>query len=201
MQNQTDINARMRAILIDWLVEVHQKFKLVPSTLYLCVSLVDQYCAQNAVQRSKLQLVGVSALLVACKYEEIYPPEANDCVYITDKAYSREEVLEMEMKILTFFGYSVTSPTVYHFLMRFLRVGGYHLQSRTAHRASYFAERCLQEHEMLSYKPSVVAAATMFLATSMERADPWVRKIFLYFQEFIRACAYFLMTLFSECGS
>ena len=75
MDGQEDITARMRAILIDWLVEVHLKFKLAPSTLYLCVHLIDQYCTHNQVQRSKLQLVGITALLIACKYEEIYPPE------------------------------------------------------------------------------------------------------------------------------
>jgi cyclin B len=176
MHNQGDVNARMRAILIDWLVEVHLKFKLVPATLYLCVTLIDQYCTSNPVPRSKLQLVGVTALLVACKFEEIYPPEVRDCVYITDHAYTREEVLEMEMKMLVFFGYNVCSPTCYQFLVRFLRIGGYSLTSRTAHRACYFSERCLQEHEMLSYKPSLLAAAVVYLATSMEKDQPWVRK-------------------------
>ena len=75
MANQSDITPRMRAILVDWLVEVHMKFKLIPSTLYLCVHLIDVYCAGNDVQRSRLQLVGITALLVASKYEEIYPPE------------------------------------------------------------------------------------------------------------------------------
>ena len=175
MQTQADINARMRAILIDWLVEVHLKFKLVPATLYLCVSLIDQYCTANAVQRSKLQLVGVTALLVACKYEEIFPPEVRDCVYITDHAYTRREVVDMEMKMLVFFGYNVTSPTCHQFLVRFLRVGGFNHNTRTAHRAAYFSERCLQEHEMLSYKPSLLAASVVYLASSMDRSQPWVR--------------------------
>jgi cyclin B len=177
MQNQTDINARMRAILIDWLVEVHLKFKLVPSTLYLCVTLIDQYCTVNQVARSKLQLVGVTALFIACKYEEIYPPEVKDCVYITDHAYTREEVLEMEMKMLRFFEYNISVPTCYQFLVRFLRIAGYNTSSRVAYRASYFSERCLQEHEMLSYKPSLIAASVVYLATSMEKATPWNRQL------------------------
>jgi cyclin B len=177
MHTQQDINARMRAILVDWLVEVHLKFKLVPATLYLCVSLIDQYCTANPVQRSKLQLVGVSALLVACKYEEIFPPEVRDCVYITDHAYTHKEVLEMEMKILIFFGYSVACPTAHQFLVRFLRIGGYSLTARTAHRASYFCERCLQEHDMLSYKPSLLAAAVVYLAASMDRDRPWTTEL------------------------
>jgi cyclin B len=79
----------MWAILIDWLVEVHLKFKLVPETLYLTVSLIDRYLEKVEVHWEKLQLVGVTAMLIASKYEEIYAPEVQDFVYITDKAYQK----------------------------------------------------------------------------------------------------------------
>jgi cyclin B len=92
MENQPHINDRMRSILVDWLVEVHLKFKLVPETLYLTINLIDRYLAEREVSRPKLQLVGVTALLIASKYEEIYPPELRDLVYICDRAYSRNEV-------------------------------------------------------------------------------------------------------------
>ncbi len=90
----------MRAILIDWLVEVHLKFKLVPESLYLTVNLIDRYLELEQVNRQRLQLVGVTAMLIACKYEEIYPPIVKDFVYITDNAYSKEEILEMERRML-----------------------------------------------------------------------------------------------------
>lgn len=90
----------MRAILIDWLVEVHLKFKLVPETLYLTVNLIDRYLERVEVMRDKLQLVGVTAMLIASKYEEIYAPEVQDFVYITDRAYSKSEILECEYKML-----------------------------------------------------------------------------------------------------
>lgn len=92
MENQQFIDQRMRSILVDWLVEVHLKFKLVPETLYLVVNLIDRYLAKKEVTRSKLQLVGVTALFIATKYEEIYPPELRDLVYICDRAYSKFEV-------------------------------------------------------------------------------------------------------------
>ena len=100
MQRQEDINERMRSILIDWLVEVHLKFKLVPESLYLTVNLIDRYLDKEQVNRQKLQLVGVTAMLIACKYEEIYPPIVKDFVYITDNAYTKEEILEQERKML-----------------------------------------------------------------------------------------------------
>ena len=100
MSKQEDINEKMRSILIDWLVEVHLKFKLVPETLFLTVNLIDRYLMKNQVTRQKLQLIGVTAMLVASKYEEIYAPIVKDFVYITDNAYSKEEILEMERKML-----------------------------------------------------------------------------------------------------
>jgi hypothetical protein len=92
MESQPHINERMRSILVDWLVEVHLKFKLVPETLYLTINLIDRYLERNEVSRPKLQLVGVTSLLIASKYEEIYPPELRDLVYICDRAYTRTEV-------------------------------------------------------------------------------------------------------------
>ena len=92
MENQAHINERMRSILVDWLVEVHLKFKLVPETLYLTVNIIDRYLERAEVSRPRLQLVGVTALLLASKYEEIYPPELRDLVYICDRAYTRQDV-------------------------------------------------------------------------------------------------------------
>ena len=92
METQAHINERMRSILVDWLVEVHLKFKLVPETLYLTVNLIDRYLERAEVSRPRLQLVGVTALLLASKYEEIYPPELRDLVYICDRAYTRQDV-------------------------------------------------------------------------------------------------------------
>lgn len=81
---QRDINEKMRAILVDWLIEVHLKFKLRHETLYLTVNVLDRFLCVRETERRKLQLVGVVALLVASKYEEIYAPEKADIVYICD---------------------------------------------------------------------------------------------------------------------
>jgi len=80
----------MRQILIDWLVEVHLKFKLLPETLFLTVNLIDRYTYIKQVKRNDYQLLGVTAMLIACKYEEIYAPEIKDFIYMTDKAYTKE---------------------------------------------------------------------------------------------------------------
>jgi len=162
MCEQRDINARMRAILIDWLIEVHMKFRLVTDTLYLCANIIDRYCNLVQVPRNKLQLVGVTALLIACKYEEIYPPEVRDCVYITDRAYQRQEVLAMEQDMLSRLRFKITVPTAFPFLQRFLSITDASILTNFA--AHYYMERTLQEHDLLRYRPSLVAAASIALA-------------------------------------
>ncbi|KAM0954022.1 putative cyclin [Dioscorea sansibarensis] len=96
MDSQLEINAKMRSILADWLIEVHYKFELMPETLYLTFYIIDRYLSMKVVLRRELQLVGVSAMLIASKYEEIWAPEVNDFICISDKAYTREQILAME---------------------------------------------------------------------------------------------------------
>ena len=118
MSFQNDINEKMRAILFDWLVEVHLKFRLKTETLYLTFNLIDRFLERVQVSRSKLQLVGVTCLLLASKYEEIYPPEVRDLVYVTDKAYTRTQILRMEGVIIRALDFRLTVPTHYKFLVR-----------------------------------------------------------------------------------
>ena len=115
MLKQNDINEKMRMILIDWLIEVHLKFKLLPETLFLTINFIDRYLQNNQTKRDKLQLIAVSSLLIACKYEEIYPPEISSFVYITDNAYKKEDILNYEIKILEDLEYDLTYPSIHRY--------------------------------------------------------------------------------------
>jgi len=86
----------MRSVLLDWLVDVHYKFKLLPETLFLTVNLIDRYLEKVEINRKRLQLVGVTSMFIASKYEEIYAPEVKDFAYVTDSAYTKQEILDME---------------------------------------------------------------------------------------------------------
>jgi len=169
MTLQHDINYKMRSILIDWLVEVHFKFKLFPSTLWLCVNLMDRFLGKVVILRSKLQLIGVTALFIACKFEEIFPPEVRDCVYITDFAYERVEVLKTESQMLGELNYEILVPTGYHFMTRYLNI--LQASERTRLVASYYAERNLQEPEMLQVKPHIFAAAAVYAALKQQNTQ------------------------------
>lgn len=119
------MNAKMRAILVDWLVEVAEEYKLCADTLYLSVNYIDRFLSIHPVQRSNLQLVGISCMWIASKYEEIYPPNVNDFCYITDNTYSKEQMVNMEELVLKKLKYELTVPTSKTFLRRLLQVGSW----------------------------------------------------------------------------
>lgn len=166
-----EINGRMRAILIDWLVQVHSKFQLLQETLYMCVALIDRFLQIQPVSRNKLQLVGVSSLLLAAKYEEIFIPEARDFVYMTDNAYSNAQILEMEMLILRGLNFSLGRPLPIHFLRRASKAsnadGAQHML------AKYLMELVLIDYDMAHFRPSEVAAAALCLAQKILGRGSW----------------------------
>ncbi|KAF5739300.1 cyclin-B2-4-like [Tripterygium wilfordii] len=162
MLQQFDINERMRGILIDWLIEVHYKFDLMEETLYLTVNLIDRFLAVQPVVRKQLQLVGVTAMLLACKYEEVSVPVVEDLILISDKAYSRKEVLEMEKLMINTLQFNLSVPTPYVFMRRFLKAA--QADKKLELLSFFMIELCLVEYEMLKFPPSLLAAAAIYTA-------------------------------------
>lgn len=159
-------------------VEVHLKFKMALETLFITVQIIDRYLQVRQVRRSRLQLVGVSALLVASKYEEIYPPEIKELVYITDKAYTKQEILEMEADILAALDYQFCVPTTHTFLCRFLKAA--HADRVMVQMCCYLVERSLQEYALLKYLPSQIAAATVLIARISMKRHHWSPTLLKY---------------------
>ncbi|KAL5997609.1 Cyclin-A1-3 [Asimina triloba] len=164
---QTDINPSMRSILIDWLVEVAEEYRLVPDTLYLTVNYIDRYLSGNAVNRQRLQLLGVASMLIASKYEEICAPQAEEFCYITDNTYFKDEVLQMEAAVLKYLKFEMTAPTTKCFLRRFVQAAQGSTEVpllQLEFLANYLAELSLLEYNFLCYSPSLTAASAVFLA-------------------------------------
>lgn len=162
LDRQTDLNAKMRAILVDWLTEVHHRFDLMQETLYLTVHLVDRYLSLRTTSRNQLQLVGVTAMLLSSKYEDMYPPEVADFVYISDNAFAANDILAMERQILRTIDFAMGRPLPLHFLRRNSRAGHADVTMHTI--AKYLMELTLCSHKMLKYLPSEVAAAACYIA-------------------------------------
>jgi len=160
---------------VDWLVEVGEEYKLCSQTLFLTVRYIDRLLSVVSVHRTKLQLVGITCMLLASKYEEIYPPSVDDFVYISDNTYSRDEVLRMETVLLNSLKFSLTNATTWEFARRFAAACG--LDKRTSALVNYITESFLQESQYLKFLPSQIAAAAVFLALVSTKQKPWPKKL------------------------
>ncbi|CAH8337062.1 unnamed protein product [Eruca vesicaria subsp. sativa] len=177
-RTQRDVTQTMRGILVDWLVEVSEEYTLASDTLYLTVYLIDWFLHGNCMERQRLQLLGITCMLIASKYEEIYAPRIEELCFITDNTYTREQVLEMESQVLKNFSFQIYSPTSKTFLRRFLRAAqASHLMPSLEMEflANYLTELTLIECQFLKYLPSVIAASAVFLAkwTMNQSSHPW----------------------------
>lgn len=167
----TNLKPRMRTILVDWLFQVHHRFQLMQETLYLTIAILDRFLQANTVTRSRLQLAGVTAMLLASKYEEMYAPEVSDFVYITDKAFTSQEVLQMEIFMLKSLGFNLGRPLPLHFLRRNSKAGQVDANEHTL--AKYLMELSMVDYEMCHVPPSKVAAAALCLSTKLLGDAEW----------------------------
>jgi len=191
INTQVDINEKMRSILVDWLVEVHRMFKLLPETLFMSVSIIDRFLSMKQITRDMLQLVGITSMLIASKYEEIYAPECNDFVYISDGAYTKQQILQMEQTILNTLNFNITHPSALHFLRRYSKAAGSDYTLHTI--CKYLIELVMIDIKFLRYPTSLMAAASVYLGRAMiSRAPLWTPTLehyTTYSELMVRECA------------
>ncbi|KAM9373859.1 G2/mitotic-specific cyclin-B3 [Phaethornis superciliosus] len=178
MENQPDISGDMRAILVDWMVEVQENFELNHETLYLAVKLVDHYLVEVVSMRDKLQLIGSTAILIASKFEERCPPCVDDFLYICDDAYKREELIAMEISILNTLKFDINIPIPYQFLRRFAKCARATMETLTL--ARFLCEMTLQEYDYARESPSKLAASCLLLALIMKNLGGWTPTLEYY---------------------
>ncbi|XP_068596500.1 cyclin-A2 [Brachionichthys hirsutus] len=172
MKKQPDITNSMRAILVDWLVEVGEEYKLQNETLYLAVNYIDRFLSSMSVLRGKLQLVGTAAMLLASKFEEIYPPEVAEFVYITDDTYTKKQVLRMEHLVLKVLSFDLAAPTIVQFLTQYFLHQP--VTKRVESLAMYLGELSLVDSDpFLKYLPSRTAAAAYAVANTTLTGGSW----------------------------
>ena len=161
IQNQQDINEQMRAILIDWLIEVHYKFHLKDETLYQTVFIIDSYLSMFPILRAKLQLLGIAALLISCKSQEIYYPQLFELIDITDGAYVKEELVEMENHILKILSFNIVSPTAIEFYNIVSKA--FNFDQKQYFLGKYFMESSLIDYQMIKYSASVIGVSCAYV--------------------------------------
>lgn len=183
LNKQPSININMRAILVDWLVEVQENFELYHETLYLAVKIVDHFLEKNVLERDQLQLLGATAIFIACKIEERHPPYLDDFLFICDDAYKKTELLKMETKVLASLDYCLAIPIPYRFLRRFAKAGNCDMATLTL--ARYILETTLLEYDYVTIRASKLAAACLNLAMAMKGAHEWTPTL-VHYTEYTR---------------
>jgi len=172
MTKQTDITASMRWILVDWLVEVAEEYSLHSETLYLAVSYIDRFLSHMSVKRDKLQLVGTTAMFIAAKYEEIYPPDVGQFAYITDNTYKVTQILRMEHLILKVLSFDMAVPTAHMFCNKFSRL--IKANEETTNLALFITELSMLDSDpFLRFVPSMIAASAVALANHTQKRPAW----------------------------
>ena len=164
-------NARSRALLVNWMMEICHKFRLVSETLYLSVNLMDRYLSVCACPRDELQLLAVTALFVAAKFEEVSPPVLDDFAYISADRYTTQQIIDFERDLLRAVEWRLTAPCPLLFLRRYSKAAGCDAALHTV--GKYLLERALLSSTMLRYPPSLQAAAAVYLAhVLLNRCEP-----------------------------
>lgn len=181
MEFQSEIHWHMRATLVDWLLQVHMRYHMLPETLWIAINVVDRFLSVRVVSLAKLQLVGVTAMFIAAKYEEILAPSVTEFVYMTEGGYSKEEILKGERIILSTLDFNVSSYcSPYSWVRRISKADDYDIRTRTL--SKFLMELALLDHRFLRARPSLVAAVGMFLAKKMLGGE-W-DDAFVYYSDF-----------------
>ncbi|KAH8421285.1 hypothetical protein KR009_012033 [Drosophila setifemur] len=165
MPRQIHLTTWMRALLIDWMVQVQETFELNHETLYLAVKIVDLYLCREVISMEKLQLLGDAAIFIACKYDERQPPLIKDFLSICDGAYNRDELVAMEREALRTINFDLGIPLSYRFLRRYARCAKVPMPTLTL--ARYILELSLMDYATIAFSDSKIASAALFMALRM----------------------------------
>lgn len=182
MSLQQSINAKMRGILADWMIDVGSTFTLLSETVFLGVRLMDMFLSRKQVSRERMQLVGIASLVIASKFEEIRSPFIEDWIWISDEAYTRDQILRMEKIMLEVLDFNMGTPTPLHFLRRFSKAARSDAMTHTL--SKYLTELSMPEYTMLRFSPSTIAAAAVFLARKMTGKSPTWNKTLQHYTKY-----------------
>ena len=161
MTDQNEISEQMRSILIDWLIDVHYKFQFRDETLFMTVLIIDRFCTIRQISRVKLQLLGIAAMMIACKHEEIDLPKMEDFLYITDNAYSKNELVKLENDILMALNFELLYPSPIKFF-EYLSVN-FNFDKKAHFMGKYLMETFLLDIKYVKYKASVISCACTYI--------------------------------------
>ncbi|KRX01875.1 Cyclin-like protein [Pseudocohnilembus persalinus] len=176
MNSQTSITSDMRAILYDWLIKVHIKFKLVDECLFMAINLIDRYLEKTKISRDKFQLLGITCLFISSKVEEIYPPHIKDFASVTNGACTKYDIIRMEGQLCKVLEFNLCIPSSLVFLNRYSRLDKNmaSLNSKEYYLARYLLELSFLDSKFLQYTQANIAASSVYLSNQIfDKKEFW----------------------------
>ncbi|KAI5172632.1 G2/mitotic-specific cyclin 2 [Nematocida sp. LUAm3] len=184
MRFQEELRWAMRTVLVEWIIDVHCKLNLLPETLYLAINLIDRFLSARVVSIGKLQLVGVSGVLVASKFQEVSSPSIETFVVLTDRSFTENEILRAEKYMLHCLEYRIDYPSPLNWLRRCSR------SKSVEWMANILLDISLLDEQYISYVPSIMGSACSYVAHILMKSGEL--DVFYHF------CRYPMKTL-SKC--
>lgn len=158
---QGDINENMRAILVDWLIEVHYQYNFKRKTLFQAIYILDLYLSKKTIERIKFQLLGIACLLIASKVNEIDYPRLGEFVHITDDAYTIQELLNVEIDVMQTLNFEIFFPTAEDFYGIISKT--YDFTKKQYFLGEYLLDTSLIDYNLLKFQPSVISASCSYI--------------------------------------
>ncbi|KAL0958380.1 hypothetical protein HGRIS_000522 [Hohenbuehelia grisea] len=178
MASQPELTWGHRAKVIDWLIGVHNAFRLLPESLFLAINIFDRFLSSRVISLSKVQLVAAASFFIACKTEEMMSPSVADMVYLTKEAFKAEEIIKAERFILRIIDYNLTYPSPMNFLRRASKADGLEINARTV--GKYLLEVCCIQWRLVGVPPSLQAAASLWLGRLVFGREEWTPNLAHY---------------------
>ncbi|XP_074594569.1 G2/mitotic-specific cyclin-B-like [Brevipalpus obovatus] len=179
LSSQKEYSSNLRMVLVDWLITIHHQFKLCMETYFMTIQLIDRYCQLEQVPKKKIQLVGVTGLFIASKFEEIYPPEMEEILRVCDGIYTKKDIIRMEISMLKTLNFDICRPLPIHFLRRWIKAA--HADACVYNMSKYLMELCSLFYECTHWDPSVIAAAALYISRRiLNNNQPWTRTLEFY---------------------
>ncbi|XP_053788469.1 LOW QUALITY PROTEIN: cyclin-O [Vidua chalybeata] len=207
LARQPQVTAEARCKLVSWLIPVHRHFGLSLEALCLAVNILDRFLATTPVAADCFQLLGVTALLIACKQVEVHLPSVKELLTLCCDAFTRQQLRNLECIVLHRLDFDLAAPTVSFFLEHFSQV---RLEAREADAgeaadarslAAGVAELSLADYAFTKYVPSLLAASSLGLADRLlHHRSPLDLRISGYPEELLRDCMDQLQLLVSLNG-
>ncbi|KAF8970127.1 cyclin-like protein [Flammula alnicola] len=175
MKDQAEITWEHRGVLIDWLLQVHARFNLLSESFFLCVNILDRFLGSRPISISKVQLVGLACFFIATKFEETYSPSVKEIAYLAADQYTVEEILKAERYILRTLDWDLRAPGPMGWLRRASKADDCEVHARTI--AKYLLEVACVERRLIGMVPSLLSAASMWLARLTLGREEWTANL------------------------